>query len=473
MKFFNLNKENERNTAIILDDDSIYTYRNLFSLSDKFINASNRNHRSLFFILCKNNIETITAYISVLRSRDVAFLFPHDIDKDEIEKLIRLYEPNYIWEPSSMEKSNSIYNCGSYRLIVNSSIEHKLNDSLRILLPTSGTLGGSKFVQLSEENLISNTKSIVEYLELDKNERALLSMPISYSFGLSILNTHLHVGATTLVTDLSIISKEFSMFIDKYRPTSISGVPYFYSMLQRLRLLEKGFDSLKYLTQAGGKLDDKTIEYFQKITAKNGQDFIVMYGQTEATARISYLPSDHLEKKIGSVGISIPNGLIEIYDDDRLITEPFEIGEIQYTGPNVMIGYAADRDDLSMKKKIAVLKTGDLGYLDSDGFLFITGRKKRIIKMQGSRLSLDDIEGLLDSNNIRSICHGKDDKLLIGIINDRTDPDEIRKIIKSRLNINKLNFNIIKLDQIIYNPNGKIDFQETFQQAEEHDDRYK
>ena len=141
--------------------------------------------------------------------------------------------------------------------------------------------------------------------------------------------------------------------------------------------------------------------------------------------------------------------------------------------PNVMIGYAADRDDLSMKKKIAVLKTGDLGYLDSDGFLFITGRKKRIIKMQGSRLSLDDIEGLLDSNNIRSICHGKDDKLLIGIINDRTDPDEIRKIIKSRLNINKLNFNIIKLDQIIYNPNGKIDFQETFQQAAEHDDRYK
>ena len=209
----------------------------------------------------------------------------------------------------------------------------------------------SKFVQLSENNLISNSESIVNYLNLEQSERALLSMPLNYSFGLSVLNSHLQVGASILLTSLSIITKEYATFFDNYQPTSISGVPYFFSLMRRINFLEKDINSLKYLAQAGGKMDNKLLEYYQQTTEQKKINFIVMYGQTEATARISYLPSQLLKEKLSSVGIPIPKGKIEIINESgRPVNQPDVIGEIQYKGPNIMIGYAEQLSDLSNEK---------------------------------------------------------------------------------------------------------------------------
>ena len=263
-----------------------------------------------------------------------------------------------------------------------------------LLLSTSGSTGSPKLVRLSFEAVIANARAIAQTLGLDAEQVAPTSLPIHYSYGLSVLTSHLAAGATVMLTGDGLLTEAFWTSCREHRVTSLAGVPYSYLMLRRIDLARVAPPTLTTFTQAGGKLDTALVLQYHRIATARGGRFHVMYGQTEATARIAVLPPDELPARAGSVGRALPGGTLAI-DVDGRPAAPGEVGEVVYRGPNVMLGYATSRADLARGDELGgELRTGDLGYLDADGFLWITGRSRRIAKVFGLRLNLDEVEAL-------------------------------------------------------------------------------
>jgi len=216
-----------------------------------------------------------------------------------------------------------------------------------LLLTTSGSTGSPKLVRLSAKNLQSNAAAIAEYLGLTREERAITVLPMNYTYGLSVINSHLHSGARILLTNAPVIQKPFWEFFHLQEATSLVGVPYTYAMYHRMGLFKMELPSLRYMTQAGGKLPAAMVKEFAQWARTRGIRFFVMYGQTEATARMSYLPPDRVIEKTASVGVAIPGGRFSILDaNNREITQSGVDGELVYRGPNVSLGYAESRADL-------------------------------------------------------------------------------------------------------------------------------
>lgn len=283
-----------------------------------------------------------------------------------------------------------------------------LAPELALLLSTSGSTGSPKLVRLSYGNLQANAESIAQYLGLTNDERSLTVLPLHYSYGLSVINSHLHVGASLVLREISVLTPAFSESIRTHAVTSIAGVPYIYQMLWRTGFHKQNFPSLRTLTQAGGRLDDQLTTFFAQLAADRGWRFFSMYGQTEATARISYVPPHRLAEKVGSIGIAIPGG--------RLNIDP-QNSELIYTGPNVMLGYASCRDDLALgDEQQGVLRTGDMARQDAEGFFYITGRLKRFVKLVGNRIGLDEVEHQLQHKwALPIMAAGRDERLVVWI----------------------------------------------------------
>jgi len=289
--------------------------------------------------------------------------------------------------------------------------ERTLHPDLALLLTTSGSTGSPKLVRLTARNLASNAIAIVNYLGIGPGERAIASLPVHYSYGLSVLNSHLSAGASVVLTPHSFMRPEFWSVFDSERCTGFAGVPYMYETLHRLRFDPSRHPTLRTLTQAGGGLRPELIAHYQQLATTHGLRFFVMYGQTEATARISYVPPERLSLKIGSIGVAIPDG--------RLRLEPVEdspgLMELVYEGPNVMMGYAEGPDDLALGDRLGgVLRTGDLGSVDEDGYFRVTGRLTRFAKLFGRRVSLQDIEqSLEDAFAVRVAASDGGDRIVI------------------------------------------------------------
>lgn len=261
----------------------------------------------------------------------------------------------------------------------------------RILLATSGSTGSPRFVRLSEHNVLSNARQIATALRIDRTDRAITTLPFHYSYGLSVLTSHLGAGASVLVSSVPATRPEFRALINRHQVTSLAGVPFTYEVYERTGLFEADLPSLRSATAAGGRLPDERIRSVGERLAAKGAGLWTMYGQTEATARISILPPEELPEQCGSVGYSLPGETIAIVGPDER-----GVGEIHVHGPNVMQGYAHARADLdSGDHHCSQLATGDLGRLDAAGRLWITGRTKRIAKPFGVRVSLDDVESAL------------------------------------------------------------------------------
>lgn len=262
-----------------------------------------------------------------------------------------------------------------------------------VLLATSGSTGNPKFVRLSLDNLAANASQIREALDIGSTDRALAHLPLFYSFGLSVLTSHLVAGASVVLTAASAIRAEFWDAMRTHNVTSLPGVPYSFEMFRRMKLIELDLPDLRDVTQAGGRLNPDRVREFADGLGVRDVRLWIMYGQTEATARISVLPADELQSSIGSVGRALPRGSIEIADPDDE-----GVGEILYSGPNVMLGYATSRSDVQTGDTMGGrLATGDLGRVDASGRLWITGRTKRIAKVFGTRVNLDDVERQLAS----------------------------------------------------------------------------
>jgi acyl-coenzyme A synthetase/AMP-(fatty) acid ligase len=260
-------------------------------------------------------------------------------------------------------------------------------DGTALLLSTSGSTGSPKMVRLGLSAVRANARAIARALGITREEIAPSSLPIHYSYGLSVVNSHLVAGATVMLTDESLMSDGFWAACRAHQVTSLAGVPYSYQLLRRLDLAKLAPPELKTFTQAGGRMEPAMVLHFHKVVSARGGRLFVMYGQTEATARIAILAAEDLPECVGSVGRAI-DGEIEIAED----------GEVVYRGSNVMLGYAESRAEVNRPDELeGRLFTGDLGRLDEAGRLWITGRKKRIVKVFGNRLGLDELEAFLRS----------------------------------------------------------------------------
>jgi acyl-coenzyme A synthetase/AMP-(fatty) acid ligase len=304
--------------------------------------------------------------------------------------------------------------------------------------------------------MLANATSIAEYLSINEHERPITTLPMSYSFGLSIINSHFIKGATLLLTSKTLMQKEFWAFLKTQKATSLSGVPYTYEILKKLRFFRMELPSLITLTQAGGKLNNELNKEFSEFCLNANKRFFVMYGQTEATARMSYLPSQYSLTKLGSMGIAIPGGEFSIIDEKGTNIEgPEIIGELVYKGKNVSLGYAECGDDLKKEdENHGILCTGDIAKRDSDNFYYIVGRKKRFIKIYGNRVNLDETERLLKNIVPDCACAGEDDHMII-YITDKTRADEVRNYISSKTGINHAAFSVRHIAEIPKNSSGK------------------
>ncbi|TCI25969.1 AMP-dependent synthetase [Exiguobacterium sp. SH5S13] len=455
MKRFDSIEQYGERTAIYAD--RAYSYAEMMEAADSI--ADEVGDRTLVFCLCANNKESIFGYVGFLRGRIVPLLLDAAIHPDQLQKLIDRYQPTYIWADRDhdllAQEMDYAYAYGDYALFVcPHAIEHELHAELALLLTTSGSTGSPKLVRLSYANLFNNAESIVSYLDIGENDRPITTLPMNYSYGLSIINSHLVSGATIIVTDASIMQKEFWQLCRDQNVTTFGGVPFLYEMLDRLKFETMELPSLTKLTQAGGKLKPALATKFAEVCERKGIQFFMMYGQTEATARMSYLPPDRNREKAGSIGIAIPGGELTLRNETgETITSPHVVGELIYRGANVSFGYANALSDLtSGDENEGVLHTGDLAYVDEDGYFFIVGRIKRMIKMHGNRISLDEVEDLLQANGHECICTGADDELYVYTLRD--DALGVKQVIKDTMHTRGVT--ILRIDSIPRNESGKI-----------------
>lgn len=451
----------------LLDEYGVkLSYKELYEKGEEI--ASIIGNRCLVFVLCQNQIGSILGYTSFVNHQIVPVLLNAHLDKELLDNLLNMYMPSYLWVPEEQKASYAstdvVYeNMGYCLLRICYEKKYTMADELCLMLTTSGSTGSPKFVRQSYLNVEANAKSIVEYLQLDDTERPITTLPMNYTYGLSIINSHLFVGATLLVTDKGLMQKEFWNFFKTENATSFGGVPYTYEMLDRLRFFRMDLPSLRYMTQAGGKLIPELHKKFAEYAEDKGKKFIVMYGQCEATARMGYLPAEKALEKCGSMGIAIPGGKFHLIDTDgNDIKEPNVTGELVYEGTNVTLGYAECGDDLIKgDERNGILQTGDMAQFDQDGYYYIVGRKKRFLKIYGNRVNLDEVDRMIKAgfNNADVACAGKDDHMYI-FLTDASLADEVRDFVVTKTKLNSAAFKTIIIDEIPKNDAGKTLYKE-------------
>jgi acyl-CoA synthetase (AMP-forming)/AMP-acid ligase II len=331
---------------------------------------------------------------------------------------------------------------------------------LGILLATSGSTGDPKLVRLSRETVLHNATAIGAALGITAAEVAPTSLPLFYSYGMSVLNSHLVAGATVVVADGGVLSRHFWSAFDRHGATSLAGVPYSYEMLARIRWTPAKHPTLRTLTQAGGRMRPDLITAFHEKIAAVGGGLFVMYGQTEAGPRMTTLPAGALPTHVGSVGPALPGGRIAVLTEDGTETEkPHVSGEIIYYGPNVMMGYAETADDLARGDDYgARLATGDLGHLDEQGHLWLTGRLKRIGKVFGIRINLDDVERLLREYGPVAAVPAGDTVMIWCERADEATRTAMAALVADRLKLHKSGFAVRSIDRLPLLGSGKVDY---------------
>jgi len=460
MSFYNDLEKYSGNTAVITEQSGQKSYKDLLEAAGYI--GQQVIKRCLVFVVCKNCFESLAGYIGLMRAGAVQVLINDTIDRTLFFNLLEAYKPQYIYLPAEKSGLNvacsTVCSYGSYELLITSyKADYSLHDDLALLLTTSGSTGSPKLVRLSHKNINSNAEAIAQYLEITSTDRPITTMPMSYSYGLSIINSHLLKGASVILTEATLMERRFWEITRNNNATTFGGVPYVYEMLKKLHFERMDLPSLRYLTQAGGKLSPELSAEFADICVQKGIKFYVMYGQTEATARMSYLPWEHAQTKAGSMGIAIPGGRFWLEDENgNLIEESDKPGELVYQGDNVALGYAENCHDLSKgDEDNGVLHTGDVAKRDEEGFYYVVGRKKRFLKMFGNRVNLHEVEQLIRAAGYDCVCAGTDDNLMI-YVTKPDDKNQIRSYVAERTGINQAGFSVLCIDKIPRNESGKV-----------------
>lgn len=411
--------------------------------------------KRLAFLYIDNSLDSVKTIFQFLDSPHAIVLLNPQLHVNFKTELEAKYLPDFIFDSERL----NIDGFQKYSILTDITIFERIkkeyypiDNNLKVLLTTSGTTGSPKLVKLSEQNLIANALSITEYLPIEGSDCTPLNLSIFYSYGLSVLTSNSIAGGTIICTNKDILSKEFWTDFDKYGYTSMAGVPYVYEMLNRIGFTKKVYPSLRYMTQAGGKLNAKLLDFFYQYLTQENKLFYVMYGQTEATARMSYLPPQALPMKMDSIGIAIPRGSFDIDSTTN---------ELIYQGPNIFGGYAESLKDLESFTFKASLSTGDLAKMDKDGYYYITGRLKRFVKIFGIRTNLDEIEIILKNEFIGHsfyVIGTEEEKLIVFILESSLNEVDIKKFLKEKMKIHPTVITIKILQHVPLTSNGKVNY---------------
>jgi len=411
-----LNPEKE----CIIFRESVITYRDLMSRVDNLAAhlARSTGSEKECLILSENNSFFIIAYLAIIKSGNTALLVETRISDDQLTTIFRECQirASFVQKKyrSKIASNDNVFteDLLSDNLPAPQFRSSPVNDNdVAVVIFTSGSTGAKKGVMLTHRNLCANTGSIVQYLDLNSDDRICVTLPFFYCYGASLLHTHLRIGGSIVISN-NIFLGGVIRDINTSRCTGFAGVPSTYQILVRKTpFLKEKLPTLKYMQQAGGQLPNKYIRMIAEAFPE--KKFFVMYGATEATARLSYLPPDKVLTHLGSIGKGIPGVELKVLNKNGNPVRPGEIGEITARGENIMMGYYGDSQGTAEVIKNGRLYTGDLATVDKDGYIFITGRAKHIIKSGGYRISPNEIEEFICSIDGVSGC------VVIGL------PDEI------------------------------------------------
>lgn len=370
--------------------------------------------RRLVLLIADNTIDSLVTYLAALAVGQPLLMVPAG-NPDHVDAMIAAYDPDIVVNPGQGRFQER-----------RRETAHLLHPDLALLLSTSGSTGAPKLVRLSHQNLQANAESIAEYLGIRPGDRAATTLPMHYCYGLSVINSHLLCGASLILTELSVVDECFWDLFRAHRATNFAGVPYTFDLLDTIGFDRMRLPHLRYITQAGGRLAPERVRRYAQLGRKAGWDFVVMYGQTEATARMAYLPPRLAESQPSAVGVPIPGGSMRL---EPVAGHPGpDVGELVYSGPNVMLGYAETPSDLALGRTVHELRTGDIARRTEDAMYEIVGRRSLFAKIFGHRVDLEWLEARLAGHGLAACCAGTDRELVVAV-EDCDDPAAAQRLI--------------------------------------------
>lgn len=460
--YLEIDRKPADSVAVVEDTGKQYTYGELKEFCNEFRGWI--PNRELILILCRNTMAAIAYYVAAIENQVVPLLVSSKMDADLRDALIGVYGPRYICLPEEMEGMFSDNNYGriagkyGYVVLETQYPRCEMAAELSMLLTTSGSTGSPKLVRHSYVNLEASARNVAGFFGFDSNDRSLIDLQLHYTMGLNVACSSLYAGAALMMTTHTAMEKEYWEFFDRSHITNITGVPYNYEILKRLKFFTREYPDLRILAEGGGKLTDKMFAEIAEYAARTGKKFFATFGTSETTARIAYLSPHMAVKKIGSIGRAVPNGELFLVDENRNVIGQQEAeGELAYRGANVTLGYAFCREDLRKgDERKGVYYTGDLAKRDMDGYYYIIGRNSRFLKLYGYRVGLDECERLIRSKfGMECACAGTDAKMKIYILEGER-ADDVRKYLAQKLGIQVSSFEVHIVQQIPKNEVGKI-----------------
>ena len=393
--------------------------------------------RRLILLHGHNTVDSVVTYLAALRGGHPVILVDGG-RQDQFEELCERFDPDLVIARQGWQERRT-------------DSKHALHPDLRLLLSTSGSTGSPKLVRLSATNLASNASAIAEYLGLTAADRAITSLPLAYSYGLSVLHSHLEVGASVVLTQDSVVDPAFWSSARSHAVTSFAAVPHTFALLDRSGARWSEIPSLRYVTSAGGRLDPARAHRLASLGREHGWQLYVMYGQTEATARMAYLDPELVLTHPSCIGRAVPGGTLRVDQPDA-----DGVGELVYCGPNVMMGYAETAADLAAGPELAELRTGDLGRQQPGGLLEVVGRLSRFAKILGHRIDLDRVQAALAAFDPSLVCLSDDHQLLVAVT--EADPLMVRDAAARLSGLPPALIGVRQYPTLPLLPNGKPDF---------------
>jgi long-chain acyl-CoA synthetase len=454
--------------ALISDAGHYLTYRDLHQAIERSRAVFDCDRKALIAIFADRDLGSTLAYLTAL-SQGHACGFFGALPASAREALVRAYQPEFVVRPEGEEQAEGEGHAG-YQAVGalpggavverrRAGCDGEIGADLALLLATSGSTGGPQVVRLSRANLEANARAIVEALGIGAGDRAITSLPLSHCYGLSVLNSHLLAGASVVISPHRVLGTGFWREVARHAVTAFAGVPLVYQTLRERSFDPSRFPSLTTMTQSGGPLGADLVRHYGKLMEQRGGRFWVMYGQTEATARITVLPPRDWRTRPASVGLVVPGGRLWVAGDDGSVLADGQRGAVMYSGPSVMLGYAQSRADLAAGDVMSGgLSTGDLGHLD-EGYLHLSGRVKRLVKVLGYRVELDQIEREFAAAGPAAAVRGAAETIVVFVERRRTEHEEIRRDLLARLGLPPAALTTREIGEIPVTRAGKPDYQ--------------
>ena len=461
--FLNIDQHDPVSPALVDNEGNRVTYGALASLMQTI--GAQVEPRCLVFLLCRNTVGSVAGYLGFVERGAVPVTLNAKIDQALLENLLEIYTPAYLWVPEEERdrfEYEEICNQYDYVLLKTGNERYPLHEDLQLCMTTSGSTGSPKLVRYKAGNLEANAKNVAKAFGWTAAERAICDLGMQYTMGLNVINTHLYVGATVLLTTYNLMSGDFWDYIKAERGTNFTGVPFSYDLCYRLHFDRMDLPDLRTLSQGGGKLTDARFQQLAELAQRTGRRFIASFGTTETSARMACLPPELALTKTGSIGRAIPEGELFLVDESgAVLTAPAAEGELCYRGPNVTMGYASCREDLQKGDTFCgVYHTGDLARRDADGCYYVTGRLSRFLKLLSYRVSLDQCEQLIQQAfDIECACAGTDQRMNI-YITDESRKKDVVDFLSAKTGLFRNLFKVFVVPEILRNSSGKIRYKE-------------